>query len=67
MPGWNKQRRPALLRRATIWADAMNEESDESGELGLTEIAERLSALADEARSLCDGPVEAMDGSQTAE
>jgi len=39
----------------------MNEESDEGGELGLTEIAERLSALADEARSLCDEPVQAVD------
>lgn len=45
----------------------MNEESDEGSELGLTEIAERLSALADEARSLCDEPVDAMDSSQTAE
>ena len=45
----------------------MNEESNEGGELGLTEIAERLSALADEARSLCDELVEGADVTSSAE
>lgn len=43
----------------------MNENED--GDLGLAEIIKRLSALADEAKALCDRPIEPVDLAEIAE
>ncbi|WHA40577.1 hypothetical protein [Agrobacterium larrymoorei] len=36
-------------------------DENENDDLGLTEIIERLSALADEARSLCERDIDPVD------
>lgn len=42
-------------------------DDDQGGELGLAEIIERISALADEAKSLCERPIEPVDLADIAE
>lgn len=42
-------------------------DENENGDLGLAEIIEQLSALADEAKSLCERPIEPIDLADIAE
>ncbi len=42
-------------------------DENESGDLGLAEIIERLWVLADEAKSLCERPIEPIDLADIAE
>ncbi len=42
-------------------------DENDGGDLGLAEIIEKLLALADEAKSLCERPIEPIDLAEIAE